>query len=421
MKTTILKDNSKYGTKYNNNSVVRKLVNLDLKHLDEQNFLIFPEQLSDSDNVAKDNYIFQLSNNELWTRNIVGILSDGTEEIQISSRFSNSKNKKDYLLRYLIQNVLDYNIVDNLADSDHVNSYYDLLVFLFPYYLNKAMRKGLYKEYARREYNDANVKGPINVAQQIKSNNPFMGKVAYSTREFSYDNNLTELIRHTIVKIESEHASILNSNETCKQNIRSIEQATVSYKKMDKLDVIRLNINNPIHHGYFKEYSVLQKLCLQILKEEKIGFGSDKFQIHGILIDVAWLWEEYIAKITGWKHYGRKQNLNTMYLFTDNSNRRYPDFVANGIPMDTKYKIHLDTRNDYNQMTTYLHIMGADRGGFLQPTYDSNAAGVEQLGYLNGDAGMIFTYRMFIPQDAESYEGFVTEMKKSEVKLINVI
>ena len=133
-----------------------------------------------------------------------------------------------------------------------------------------------------------------------------MGKVAYSTREFSYDNNLTELIRHTIVKIESEHASILNSNETCKQNIRSIEQATVSYKKMDKLDVIRLNINNPIHHGYFKEYSVLQKLCLQILKEEKIGFGSDKFQIHGILIDVAWLWEEYIAKITGWKHYGRK-------------------------------------------------------------------------------------------------------------------
>ncbi|MEX1474644.1 guanosine 5'-monophosphate oxidoreductase, partial [Enterococcus sp. C84] len=89
-------------------------------------------------------------------------------------------------------------------------TYYDLLVFLFPYYLNEAMRKGIYKEYVKREYNNANIKGAVDVAKHIRSNVPFVGKVAYRTREFSYNNHLTQLIRHTIEKIQNEYDFLLS-------------------------------------------------------------------------------------------------------------------------------------------------------------------------------------------------------------------
>ena len=62
----------------------------------------------------------------------------------------------------------------------------------------EAMRKGLFKKYIRYRYNNGNVKGTIDVARHIEKNTPFVGNVAYSQREFSYDNCLMELVRHTI-------------------------------------------------------------------------------------------------------------------------------------------------------------------------------------------------------------------------------
>ena len=60
------------------------------------------------------------------------------------------------------------------------------------------MRKGIFRQYRRFEYNNANIKGNIDIARHIKLNTPFTGKVAYSTREFTQDNELMQLVRHTI-------------------------------------------------------------------------------------------------------------------------------------------------------------------------------------------------------------------------------
>ena len=43
-------------------------------------------------------------------------------------------------------------------------SFFNFLLFLFPHYLKAAMRKGLFKKYIRRSYNDGNVKGTIDIA-----------------------------------------------------------------------------------------------------------------------------------------------------------------------------------------------------------------------------------------------------------------
>lgn len=73
----------------------------------------------------------------------------------------------------------------------------------FPYYLKLAYRQGIYRTYVRNEYNDAYVKGRIDVNRHIRMNVPFRGQIAYSTREYSADNPMIQLIRHTIEYISN--------------------------------------------------------------------------------------------------------------------------------------------------------------------------------------------------------------------------
>ncbi|WP_213355301.1 McrC family protein [Enterococcus casseliflavus] len=425
MKVKMLYDNEVINDSLTEHPIIKKLINHDLKSLDRQKFIIFPQHINESNDLKEDNMIFQSRNGKIWTCNVVGIFSGSKDELRINSRFSNRTINEDYFLRYMLQKVLNYNVIEDSISSSEKMSYYNMLIFLFPYYLEEAMRKGVYKEYVKRQYNNTNISGTIDVARHVRSNIPFIGNVAYRTREFSYDNKLTQLVRHTIEKIQNEYQYILNNNDSIKNYVSLIKQTTTTYSKLKRFEVLQSNIMHPIRHSYYAEYAALQRLCIQILSEEKSGFDSDHQQIHGIIIDISWLWEEYIGKVTGWKHYGRNIELATINLF-QNSRRspRYPDFSVGNLPIDTKYKKNLDTRNDYNQMTTYIHIMnkekkGKIRGGFIQPTSDVNPEkhGYKKLGILCGFGGEMFTYKFFIPQEASTYSEFLNRIRIVEEEL----
>ena len=121
----------------------------------------------------------------------------GDEKLIVESRFSS--NGQDFLFQYLLERVFDVpNIVDLETDANNDDRVFNLLVFIFPHYLKSAMRKGIFKTYVRKTYNDSNVKGTIDIARHIVKNTPFVGNVAYSQREYSFDNDLMELIRHTV-------------------------------------------------------------------------------------------------------------------------------------------------------------------------------------------------------------------------------
>lgn len=416
VKLVPVKDNSSID-ELSDHPIVTKLANKDLSVLEKENFLVFPEQLSQSVDLNGDNFIFTQKNDATRTCNIVGILSDGNDELRINSRFSQT-NEEDYFLRYMLQRVLNYNVVNSKLGLSNEMSYYDLLVFLFPYYLNRALSKGVYKEYVNKKYDDANIKGPIEISRHIKGNVPFTGKVAYRAREFSYDNNMTELIRHTIEKIQLAYDFIL-VNEDTRESVRTIKRITGNYSRFDRQRVVQENRVKRVKHGYFTEYAALQRLCIQILNEDKSGFGNGETKVHGIIIDVAWLWEEYIWKITGWKHYGRRSNSATLNFFSqlgrEAQQHRYPDFECDGIPIDTKYKRNLDKRNDYNQLATYVYLMQSEKGGFLQPSQFES--GYQKLGNMAGFGGELFTYKYGIPQDYRDYDDFVQQMENNENKL----
>jgi 5-methylcytosine-specific restriction enzyme subunit McrC len=79
-----------------------------------------------------------------------------------------------------------------------------------------------------------------------------------------------------------------------------------TYNRNSRQKIISANLK-PVTHPYFTEYSALQKICLKILRHEKITFGKEKDKVYGLLFDGAWLWEEYLNTILKRKfHSSRK-------------------------------------------------------------------------------------------------------------------
>ncbi|MFA7115823.1 MAG: hypothetical protein WC140_01120 [Bacteroidales bacterium] len=390
------------------------------------NLLIFPSDLDVNKDKIGESNIFDLDNNLLTTHNVMGFIGINNTEVTIQSRFA--QNGKDYFLHYMLKKVFSINLVD-LKYSFNNENVFDFLLYIFPYYLKKALRQGLYKEYHRKEYNNANVKGAIDINRQIKYNMPFLGNIAYRVKEYSYDNKITQLIRHTIEFIKQRDLSqgILYTDTETQNCVDLIKQATPTYTNNDRTKIINENLK-PFSHPYFFEYNGLKKICLQILRHEGLKFGEDKDKIYGLLFDGAWLWEEYLNTFLidlDFKHPQNKVSKGAFNLFKDRSGyKRYPDFIKDNFILDAKYK-RLDhngndwvNRDDMNQIISYMYIKSAMIGGFICPN-DDNFINTcrSRLGELNGYGGEVFIWRLRIPKGAESFTEFCEKMGSEEEKM----
>ena len=218
----------------------------------------------------------------LETGNVVGFIGINGLSVSIHSRFSRNTDE-DFFLHYMLQKVLNINVV-SLQHGIKDEQVFDFLLYLFPKLLNDALTQGIYKEYQRNEYNDANVRGVIDINRHIKKNMPFNGRIAYRTREFSHDNNVTELIRHTIEYICTTKLGkeLMEINAEIRSNVAQILAATTRYKHQDMEKVIKNNLKIA-SHPFYTRYAPLQKLCLRILRHEKIKYGQNENKIHGII------------------------------------------------------------------------------------------------------------------------------------------
>ena len=387
------------------------------------NFLIF----SNKKETIRNEHIFSINETTLTTNNIMGFVGLNESEVTIKSRFSNGN--KDYFLHYMLQKVFSINLFD-LKHSAANENIFDFLIYLFPFYLKNALRQGLYKEYKRKEYNNSNIKGTINIARHIKNNIPFRGEVAYSSREHSYDNKITQLIRHTIEFIKKHNFAnnILSSDSETQNNVNKIIQATPSFEHNCKISVINNNVK-PLIHPYYSEYTFLQKICLQILRYESLKYGQEKNKIFGLLFDGAWLWEEYlntILKDCGFKHPRNDISKGGIHLFrTRKGYVRYPDFWKDEFVIDAKYKRLANKeidRNDMNQIISYMYVKQAKIGGFLYPTSNNNSLNLEnEIGYLNGFNGVVKKWNIPIPTESSDFNTFCKSIQLNEERLKKII
>ena len=419
----------------------------DLKGDERPNLLVFPRDLGYYGDDVGEGRIIGFHDDSISTGNIMGFVGVNDTQVDIVSRFAKTDGE-DYFLHYMLQRVF----VINLFDIKHTTSsqpIFDFLLYLFPYFLKKALRQGLYKKYRRFEYNDSNIRGPIDVNRHIRENIPFRGTVAYSTREHTYDNEVTELIRHTIeyIKTHPMGNGVLNCDQETKDAVMTMTQATPTYNSRDRNRIINLNLRL-VTHPYYSEYTALQKICLQILRHEALKYGQEKDKIYGILFDGAWLWEEYLNTIfTNARleitHAKNKTGDNGIPIY-NGSKRYYPDFyrrndcVEKSFVLDAKYKrlgfeVKADGqedektntiaigREDLFQMITYMHVLPARHCALLYPIepYESNSGGIvlstprKLLGY----GGEIIGIGIPIANDAE-YSAFYSSQEGTESALV---
>lgn len=386
----------------------------------EDSIFIFPNDLINSPDLDKDQKILETVNQEIKTGNVIGFLEYGQERLTISSRFSDESN--DHFLHYLLQKVLNINLTSLDVGLSPEDKLYQLLVYLFPKYLQAALRKGLYKEYQRFFHNDSHVKGVLDVGNHLKKNLPFTGNIAYTTREFTYDNPLMQLIRHTIeyIKTQKSFGALLDSN---RENMAEIVRVTPAYKLADRAKIIRMNKIKPIRHAYFREYRKLQELCLMILSREKHGLGPQAQRVHGILFDfdVAWLWEEYVYTLLpkDFIHPRNKDKTDGISVFSVGKRKVYPDFYdrERKIVLDAKYKKLEDTekginREDLFQLISYSYILKAEKAGLIFPSMEQSVN--SEIGKLAGYGSQLKKWSIQIPQNASSYSAFCKMMENSE-------
>lgn len=356
----------------------------------------------------------------LLTGNIMGFIGYRNTQVSIRSRFTQN-DSHDYFLHYMLQRVFAINLFDLKFGSDN-EAVFDFLIYLFPSFLKRAMRQGVYKEYQTRNYNDVNVKGRIDVARHIRLNIPFTGKIAYTTREYSTDNHVTQLIRHTIDYIAGHPQSdnILYKDEEARDAVNRILLATPTYNRNNLQSVINSNLH-PLNHPYFLEFRNLQRLCLQILRNEEIKYGhDDSNQIYGILYDGAWLWEEYVntvLKEMGFKHPRNKTGEGGMRIFADKIGyeRAMPDYHRPDMVLDAKYKRYISwkdiSRDDRNQLLSYMFLYKVGSSGFIVPIEHPNTISTRPL---NGSGGTMSLMGMNVVTNCNSFKEYCSYMAKEE-------
>lgn len=440
-----LTDNNVGNAPIYNRSEVAPLFPLSEKSISElckenENLLVFPYSIDSAEDQIGDESVFTIGNTSdpdrvsITTGNIMGFVGIGDLQIKIQSRFD--ADSKDFLLHYILQKVMSFNLFD-LNHNSEQEDVFDFMMFMFPFFLKSALRQGVYREYQHFEHNDANVRGTIDVSRHIQRNIPFGGKIAYSTREHSHDNGVTQLIRHTIefMRTKKYGQAVLNIDNETKDNVSTIVEHTPSYNKLDRGNIIQRNLRLKTH-PYYTEYRPLQSLCLQILRMEEIRYGESEDLVCGILFDGAWLWEEYVNTILhkeGFIHPENKLGKGKIFLFEDvgddgkihRSGSRFPDFYRDGQVLDAKYKklgsydkVSKIDRDDIHQLITYMTRLKADNGGFIAPL-DAKQIKIP-TSHVAETQSRISIFGIEISK-ASSYQDFCREMAEHENEFLKTI
>ena len=443
-----LTDNYSEGTPIDKNCISDILQIASIGRLQNApDLLVFPHSFSELKDGISDLSILtlrdaQYEGNECvsvkaCTGNLMGFVGVNDTSVSIHSRFTHKKhngevdeNTQDYFLYYLLQNVFSINIFDLEHTNSREDKVFDFLLFLFPMMLKNALFQGLFKEYQTRCYDDAKVKGVIDINRYIQHDIPFKGTVSYSTHERSVDNSMTQLIRHTIeyIKHHPFGSSILNQNSDIIESVNQIVQATPSYNQRDRMQILNMH-RRPKVHPYFTKYRDLQQLCVHILRHEALKYGKEKNKIHGVLFDGAWLWEEYlntILKECKFTHAENKLKRGGLQMFEkanadkgtmSYSQTLYPDFYKDNFIIDAKYK-HLNSgvgKEDLYQVITYMYCTKASNGGYMFPD-ESNSNGSKFQ--LMGHNGFIYLLPFHVPQSSVDYKTFIECIKTSEKRIV---
>ncbi|MDY5954993.1 MAG: hypothetical protein SPK06_06165 [Kiritimatiellia bacterium] len=388
--------------------------------------LVFPHCLGEVADGLGESVVLDLdaAGRKVSVGNVMGFVGVGQTRLEIVSRFEDGG--RDFFLHHLLGRVFSPNLFDWDFSTDR-KAELELLPLLFPHFLKRALEQGIYREYRQREENGLALRGAVDISRQVRENMPFAGRVACRFRVRGADTDLMQLVRHTVEFLRGNGVSsrLWEADKAAGEAVRTVVALTPDYTRGARQKVVGRNLR-PRVHPLYPAYGPLRRICLWILREERLRFGQDSDEVQGILFDGAWLWEEYLATLLErtFRHPRNKAKEGAIAFFKDGHRHYFPDFHNDWCVLDAKYKGKSrvsENRDDLLQIVAYLHVLGLPKGGFIVPAKKEGAAGNDAPRELAGLGGELALFRLAIPQKMPDARAFASRMAEAERDLIDAI
>lgn len=364
-----------------------------LWEIQNQEIIVFPK-LEEKESIQ---IIKSYGRDEIWTQKYIGVLEYEGKTIYIGSRFDDEgKNFTNYILSKAlgIKSVL---FEKNTPKVDYGLAMEKLLAIVFVNQIEMAYKKGLFRTYRTYECNDAKVKGKIDIARHVRLNPIFNGKIAYSYREYTVDNDVNRIILTAYCMLEKRYKSWMNDLIMPRRNVKDcIAQMKniIQPVSREEVRVLLKKANKKITHSVYKDWEKVRRTAILLLHHMGIHIASENNStICGVLLDMNYIWEKYLENTlreTAEKSLITQHKKEILFLENSNEAKREvkPDFVFMDnnkkeykLILDAKYKRKWEeaftskndkrkwegVREDVFQILAYMYTFKCDRAGVVCP------------------------------------------------------
>ena len=419
-----------------------------LLNLSADQVLSIPEMTE----TEKDSFrILTNFNGKYWTQNYIGLLQIEEKNVFIGSRFD---DESFFFTQYILDRALgmNINILQNMDPGVGSGDILEqLLAFVFAAQIERAYRKGLYRRYRTYECNDSKVKGKIDITRHIRLNPLNNGKIAYSYRAYTADNDVNKMIFTAYTYLQKRHPNIMKNLEKkrktvgeCITQFRNIMQPASRQEAQKLVQRERRKITHSIYH----DWEEVRKTAILILRHMGIFVRDAQAEktIHGVLINMNWVWEQYLQSILEDEIKGKGytfQPQDEKNIFIRNKNPLHtlkPDLCIykdekSALILDAKYKnawsdavqnkngnFDERVREDYFQILAYMYGFRCNKAGIFCPCSASNSSHSEHEYYeytitKDREKEKFYLLPLYIPHSQESknnsFKSFKEVMEKT--------
>ncbi|ODS32096.1 MAG: 5-methylcytosine-specific restriction enzyme subunit McrC [Candidatus Scalindua rubra] len=297
---------------------------------------------------------------EFSPRNYVGVIRYDDTEINLLPKifYEEGKNPKDYDVENIHLHILywlSYNkkiqFPKSLSDLDSIkiDSFFEILIWMFAKYTREALNKVLYQNYHEVNQDNNYIKGRLDINGYIK-NNITTGnwqRITCDYDSFDIDNRFNRIIKY-VSKMLLAHTENSTSQKLLYDIVFLLDDVEDTPMTLDDCDKVHLN-------PFYKELNAVLDYCKLLLSNSMVYSYKDEFEVFAFLLPMEKIFEDFVggfleenpcnsAELVKWNIQSQKPQYNLskdpeaftmkpdIYLTkTDDENSK--------MIIDTKYKI----------------------------------------------------------------------------------
>ncbi len=258
---------------------------------------------------------------------------------------------------------------------------FDSVVDIFVRQVDDIARRGIHRGYIDREEDAAFLRGRLLVASQVRRG-PVAVMFHQRTNEFTAD-----LLENRIL---SAALWLLAQARFRDPNLGPrVRRALAAFGEASPVGITAAHCDRVVYSRLTERYRSPINLARLFLRHLSLEGQAGVTPFASFLVPMPHLFEQFVARLlaeelVAWPRL-RLENQQPIALDTERRLKGRPDLLLYrdgraALVLDTKYKVYNEkpTNADINQMFTYCHTLGIDRGVLLYPgDTASDAAGEE--------------------------------------------